>query len=531
MIITSTLVRTLYSFVKYKEESLVNKRFSAFFIILPMLLSLSAAGFSSFAENTSTTADDYENKLPKQVRDRIVRHTSASGADSFSWYCRHTKGGETPVCPPEMDFLTEHGGYFLGDTDEKVIYLTFDAGYENGNVAKILDTLKEKDVHGAFFVLENIVRQNPELIKKMAQDGHLVCNHTARHRDMSAVHDMEKFRTELEKLETLTRDIAGVECAKYFRPPEGRLSVSMLDFASELGYKTIMWSFAYADWDNTDQPSPDTALAKILDGAHNGMVLLLHPTSATNAAILPRLIDSLKEKGYRFGTLDELTSCSEKTSADVFSEMHTAVSPIKSDVVFTCHMNENMKIALTLDEGPHPEYTPEILDVLKKFDIPATFFVVGENASLHPELVEACRKSGHEIANHTYSHQNLKADTYENICEQIKLTERAVYENIEVRTKLLRPPCGLIDENVVKAAKTLDYSVVLWTVDTRDWAHTKPSDIAQNVIGNTKSGDIILMHDYIAKNSPSAQAIELFVPVLLEKGFRFVTVSELLGSR
>ncbi len=234
--------------------------------------------------------------------------TTAAGT-SYSWYCPHRKDGMPPAIPSEMSFIEEHGGYFLdrkAKEDDKVIYLTFDAGYENGNVEKILDVLKEENVQGAFFILDNLITANTDLVKRMAEEGHLVCNHTAKHRDMSAVTDKAEFEEELAKLESIYKEYTGYDMAKFYRPPEGKFSETNMIHADELGYKTIFWSFAYADWDNNKQMSAEKAIEKVLGGTHNGEILLLHPTSATNAAILPELIRTWKSMGYRFGTLNEL---------------------------------------------------------------------------------------------------------------------------------------------------------------------------------------------------------------------------------
>ena len=246
-----------------------------------------------------------EDVTPKRGRRTPLRkEDKPAAAESVSWYCPHETDGKRPSAPPEMAYLTEHGGHFLGE-DEPVIFLTFDAGYENGNVEKILDVLKEENVPGAFFILENLCRRNPELVQRMAAEGHLVCNHTAKHPDMSKKSRAE-FGAELKAMEDAYRELTGTEIARYYRPPEGRFSRENLDWARELGYDTILWSYAYADWDNDRQPDPEASVGKILAGTHNGEVILLHPTSATNARILPRLIRSWKEMGYRFGTLDEL---------------------------------------------------------------------------------------------------------------------------------------------------------------------------------------------------------------------------------
>lgn len=234
--------------------------------------------------------------------DEMVEITSAS---SDNWYFHHTRNGARPPIPAEMSYITEHNGYFLG-SDEKVIYLTFDAGYENGNVARILDILKEEEVPGAFFILENLVTRNKDLVKRMAEEGHSVCNHTASHRDMTKIKTKEEFAAELAKMEEIYKEYTGCELAKFYRPPEGKLNKLNVKWADELGYKTVMWSFAHADWDNAKQPNPESATEKILAETHNGEIILLHPTSATNAEILPTLIREWKKMGYRFGTLDEL---------------------------------------------------------------------------------------------------------------------------------------------------------------------------------------------------------------------------------
>ena len=236
---------------------------------------------------------------------------NAFATDSKSWYCKRNSEHKQPTLDADMRFIEECGGYYVdhkhGDEcTDKVVYLTFDAGYENGNIAKVLDVLSEKQVRGAFFVLGHLVEENTSLVMRMADEGHLVCNHTNNHPDMSRKSTLEQFKAEVVSLEDIYREKTGRELAKFFRPPEGRFSRRTLEFACELGYKTVFWSFAYADWDNNAQMSHDAAKKKILDNIHNGAIILLHPTSATNAEILGEVIDELKAQGYRFATLDEL---------------------------------------------------------------------------------------------------------------------------------------------------------------------------------------------------------------------------------
>ncbi len=232
-------------------------------------------------------------------------------ANETSWYFKKNSEHKQPLLDSGLSFIEKYPCYYVdkkhGDTSaDKVIYLTFDAGYENGNIEKILDVLKEKDVRGAFFVLSHLIECNTALVQRMVEEGHMVANHTMSHKNMAKVTDRATFEKELHGLEQLFLEKTGKEMPKYYRPPEGKFSEENLKILSDLGYKTVLWSFAYADWDNEKQMSHNAAKQKILDGTHNGEILLLHPTSETNAAILGSLIDSWREMGYRFGTLEEL---------------------------------------------------------------------------------------------------------------------------------------------------------------------------------------------------------------------------------
>ena len=238
--------------------------------------------------------------------------TSAT-SNACSWYCVRNKEHLQPRADAGLRFVESYNCFYVDrkhsdNNRDKVVYLTFDAGYENGNIAKILDILKEESVSGAFFILGNLIRKNPDLITRMLSEGHIVANHTMHHHDMSKVTDEKEFLKEITSLEKLYTEATGQVMAKYYRPPEGRFSEENLKWLKENGYKTVFWSIAYADWDNENQPSCEFAKKKILDHLHNGAVILLHPTSATNAAVLKDLISEIRSEGYRFGTLDELTA-------------------------------------------------------------------------------------------------------------------------------------------------------------------------------------------------------------------------------
>ena len=231
---------------------------------------------------------------------------ASSVLSTGSWGLSFRQEGAPPIGNAGKDQLRQYQAAYIGDTNEKVLYLTFDAGYENGCTAKILDTLKEKQVPAAFFLVGNYIRQSPDLVRRMVAEGHTVGNHTMHHYDMSRLSDKAAFSKELTDLEVLYKETVGQELPKYYRPPQGIYSEENLKMAQELGYKTLFWSLAYVDWNNDAQPTKEAAFAKLLPRTHNGAVVLLHSTSKTNAEILGELIDKWKAMGYRFGTLEEL---------------------------------------------------------------------------------------------------------------------------------------------------------------------------------------------------------------------------------
>ena len=197
--------------------------------------------------------------------------------------------------------------------------------------------------------------------------------------------------------------------------------------------------------------------------------------------------------------------------------------------IYRCNRLAEKSVALTFDDGPHPTLTAEILEILKEYDIPATFFVVGENAKRYPSIVRRILADGHELGNHTYSH--IRSDKVEkNVFErEILSCTETIHEITRQAPTLFRPPEGAINDNLRDLCKELDYRIVLWSIDTEDWRHTPPEEIVSRVIREVKGGDIILMHDYIGKGSPTPAALKKIIPALIARGYRFVLVSELLN--
>ena len=226
--------------------------------------------------------------------------------ETGAWGLSFRQQGQSPIGSADRESLKAYNAIYLGDTTQKVLYLTFDAGYENGYTPKILDTLQKHSVPAAFFLVGNYLEKNPDLVRRMVAEGHIVGNHTMHHPDMSKIAEETAFQKELSDLETLYTQITGEQLSKFYRPPQGIYSQQNLEQAKNLGYTTVFWSLAYADWNNDSQPTKAQAFDKLLPRVHNGAVILLHATSKTNAQILDELLTRYQEMGYRFGSLEEL---------------------------------------------------------------------------------------------------------------------------------------------------------------------------------------------------------------------------------
>ncbi len=223
-----------------------------------------------------------------------------------NWGLSFPEPGQTPIGNVDQTKLAEYDAYYVGDTQKPVIYLTFDAGFENGCTEQILDALKKHNAPAAFFLVGSYIRDHGDLVKRMVDEGHIVGNHTNTHPDMSAIDDMADFEAELQAVEDYYRQTVGSDMPKFYRPPQGKYSESNLHQAKELGYKTVFWSLAYVDWYEDNQPTKDEAFAKLLPRIHNGAIVLLHSTSQTNAAILDELLTEWEKQGFSFASLNDL---------------------------------------------------------------------------------------------------------------------------------------------------------------------------------------------------------------------------------
>ena len=231
----------------------------------------------------------------------------AAAADG-NWGLSFQQEGSAPIGNATPEYLAKFQAYYIGAGDPKAkkIYLTFDAGYENGVTEKLLDVLKEEEVPAAFFVVGNFIEENPQIIQRMEAEGHVVGNHTMHHPDMSAIADEADFQKELAELEAAYQKVTGKAMKKFYRPPQGKYSEENLTQANKLGYTTVFWSLAYVDWLQDRQPTREEALNLLNKRIHPQAIVLLHSTSKTNGEILKELIEGWKARGYTFCSIAEL---------------------------------------------------------------------------------------------------------------------------------------------------------------------------------------------------------------------------------
>ncbi|MDE5777966.1 MAG: polysaccharide deacetylase family protein [Lachnospiraceae bacterium] len=250
---------------------------------------------------------------------KIVENTNYNEIDNtlYAWWFKRNDNHEKSGCQEDFD-ISEYNGYYTLPVSRKIIYITFDCGYENGYTADILDTLKKNKVPAAFFVTQTFIRDNIDLVKRMKEEGHLVCNHTVRHPSMPGK-SVEEQKNELLECENYMKEATGYEMDLFFRPPKGEYSKRTLQIAKDLGYATIFWSMAYLDYDVNNQPSKEHVVEHFRKYYHPGAIPLMHNVSVANKEALEQVINDLKKEGYSFGTLYDIMNCADAQAGHQFS--------------------------------------------------------------------------------------------------------------------------------------------------------------------------------------------------------------------
>ena len=244
-------------------------------------------------------------RFTAQMKEQL-RPSAITCSSEGNWGLSFQTDGEPPIANASMEELAKFNAYYAQNTTEKVLYLTFDAGFENGNTPIILDALKKHSAPATFFVVGTYIESNPDLIKRMEKEGHIVGNHTYHHPDMTKLSSLSAFEKELKDVENAYTNVTGKEMTKFYRPPQGKYNENNLQMAKELGYHTFFWSLAYVDWQENNQPTKEEAFDRLLTRVHPGAIVLLHSTSKTNGEILDELLTKWEEMGYHFASLSEL---------------------------------------------------------------------------------------------------------------------------------------------------------------------------------------------------------------------------------
>ena len=244
-------------------------------------------------------------RFTAQMKEQL-RPSAITCSSEGNWGLSFQTDGEPPIANASMEELAKFNAYYAQNTTEKVLYLTFDAGFENGNTPIILDALKKHSAPATFFVVGTYIESNPDLIKRMEKEGHIVGNHTYHHPDMTKLSSLSAFEKELKDVENAYNNVTGKEMTKFYRPPQGKYNENNLQMAKELGYHTFFWSLAYVDWQENNKPTKEEAFDKLLTRVHPGAIVLLHSTSKTNGEILDELLTKWEEMGYQFKSLDTI---------------------------------------------------------------------------------------------------------------------------------------------------------------------------------------------------------------------------------
>lgn len=259
----------------------------------------------------------YKNEISSIDNTKETKQTKTESAQSKEskyskfdntkkgWGLKRNSEHKTPGVPQNIiDNLKKYNGIYVGDTNKKVIYLTFDEGYENGYTGKILDTLKANNVKAAFFITGPYIKEHSDLVQRMINEGHIIGNHTINHPSLPEV-NADKLDQEITGLDNMVYEKFKINM-KYMRPPKGEYSERVLAQLKDLGHKAVLWSFAYDDYDINNQKGIDYAYKMIMDNIHNGEVMLLHAVSKDNTEVLDKVLKDIKAQGYEFRPISEL---------------------------------------------------------------------------------------------------------------------------------------------------------------------------------------------------------------------------------
>lgn len=325
------------------------KKVAAVLMALTVLLSFTAV---------STEAADY----------------SAYDNTKVGWGLSYTKDHTAPggTFPKGVD-ISQYDALYVGNTAEKVIYLTFDCGYDNGYTEGVLDYLKEKGIKACFFVTKDFVTKQPALTKRMRDEGHVIGNHTVRHKDMTT-ESVQEIKDEMKGVEDAVLEATGTKIDPFMRPPEGAYSVRVLKILQDLGYHTVFWSFAARDWDVNNQPGVDTVYNSFMEKYCNGCIPLLHIVSSSSTGAVKPIFETLSGQGYRFASLKELVRKDGEITVTIDRKILYNGKSVEPSYTTT---NEGAEVKLSYYKRKDGKYYP----IKKAPKAPGVYYVMAEVAA------------------------------------------------------------------------------------------------------------------------------------------------------
>lgn len=416
------------------------------------------------------------------------------------------------------------------ETDEPKLAISFDATWGAEHTPRLLEILRKKGIRTTFFLCGYWIEKYPELVTRIALEGHEVANHSLTHPHMNSL-SASQIHEEILKTHKMLVDLTGQD-PYLFRPPFGEYSNKVVDAVEEAGYVTVQWSVDSLDWQDL---SSKQIAERVLSRIHKGAIVLFHNNGKYTPDAVEMIIDRLQGDGYSIVPVGELifkedyyvdpASGAQKKrdkAKSVFSFLSSHTEK-PYDIVYRGNP-ERMEMAFGINVAWGEEYIPDILKILRRYGVKATFFFVGTWVEKFPELTREIVEAGHEMGNHGYRHLHVKSLTKEQIKELIKKNEYLLSQVAGNPSNLFAPPYGEVNDFIAKTAGENGYTTIMWTIDTIDWQRPPYEQIVKRVVDNAKPGAIVLMHPV----EPTVQALPKIIETLKGAGYALVPVSQVI---
>lgn len=413
------------------------------------------------------------------------------------------------------------------ETDEPKVAISFDATWGAEHTPRLLEILRKKGIRTTFFLCGYWIEQYPELVTRIAMEGHEVANHSLTHPHMNSL-SAGQIQEEILKTHEMLRSLTGQD-PYLFRPPFGEYNNTVIAAVEDVGYITVQWSVDSLDWQDL---SSTQIVERVLSRIHKGAIVLFHNNGKHTPEAVEIIIDRLQEDGYSIVPVGELiykddyyidpaTGGQKKKAKPVLSFLGSKEKSY--DPVYRGNP-DRMEMASGINVAWGEEYIPDILEILRRYGVRSTFFFVGTWVEKFPELTRAIAEAGHEIGNHGYEHVHVKSLNKEQLKDLIKKNESLLLQITGRASSLFAPPYGEVNEFIAKTAGEIGYTTIMWTIDTVDWKRPPHEEIVKKVTDNATQGAIVLMHPV----EPTVQALPSMIESLKAAGYALVPVCQVI---